>query len=626
MKIKGLGVFGIKVNDTPLNQALNVFEQVQIQCGYGMSFPVMRLVVRDQHNIFVGSLALVDGTKISVTFGKDAEESDTYTFCVFSSDITHDSQPGSIFTVYAVLAVPELLYGALFFKHDGTSTSALSKLFDESDFPYQAVHESDDSQLWTSCGGSALSFINDTTLHSYSNDQSCFYTAIDFDQATTVDIFKQLEKEAQLDVYYNAPVESSKPYLVTSEIKPESRSSLLNSMSNYGHSHYQHSLGGQPLKLDKISPNLSESLPINADIKSKLQMAALTYGSGFDSGSGEGIVSNVHANYYKARYQNLRYLGLMSQGVRFSNRSYVNLPLFCVPNIHHGAILGKAERDDAIAGKYLVVGKTITLVGTQFLEVYDAARFFLTETGNTRTVASSASAIPTEDFNSSQDTPATNLTHTGNKAPSVVQSVLDKELILETQINPVLPQDPASVFDKLVSDLNEVLDTVENNIQANAEAWSFPELAKKYGVPSDMLENITRELLSAANKLDACKPLTSLESLTVQISFAKTDQLMKALHDRQGALNTALGRMETMVNDFLEKAEIDISSTDYQSPETDCSMLRDKLASAAVQDKLQDACTFNRDIAKINVPVLKLSRKLSQFSADFEKTICLLGH
>lgn len=634
MKIEGLGAFGISVNDQPLDRAINVFEQVQVQSGYGLSFPVMRIVLRDQHNYFVGPLALVDGTKITVGFGQDPKSVKNYEFLVFSTNISHDNQPGSIFTVYAVLNAPSLLFSAEFFKHQGTSTEALKALFEKHNFKYEAIHDARDPQLWVGCGESPLSLLQKITTHAYSGDKSCFTTAIDFDAAYTIDIDKQLQKEAQLDVYYDAPVNPDKPYIVTTEIKPESRSSLFNSMSNYGQTHYQHSMGGDELKFDKISPSVINSLPINADIKGELEMAAMTYGSGFDSGHGEGMKSNCHDNYYKARYQNLRVLGLMNQCVKFSNRAFINLPLFAIVNVNHGAVLNAGvEADSSIAGKYLIVGKTITLVGTQFLEVYELARFFITETGNTNTVSSANSSSPIQpetDLNNpgSQAKPATNLTATGNKPKSMGSSVLDKADAINTQANPNIPQgfdQEKSVFDELVDEVNRIEEDVSKSFLEKGESWAFPELVNKYGATADKLEALVGEVSSAIEKLDACKQLSKLEGLSVNIAMNAGDQLVKALRDREGQLNTALGKAASKINGVLESGEIGSSNLDLATVSANCKQRSEALKTAAVSDKVQDACLQNRDIDKLNVPVLNMVRKLSQVVDDIQNMLCALG-
>lgn len=634
MKVEGLGAFRLSVNDTPLTKAINVFEQVQIQCGYGLSFPVMRIVLRDQHNYFVGPLALVDGTKITVGFGKDPESVIEYEFLVFSVNITHDNQPGSIFTVYAVLNIPSLIFGAEFFKLQGTSTDALEELFSKHNFDYSAVHKANDPQKWISCGDSPINFMNKVTTHAYANKKSCFVTAIDFDKAYTVDIAQQLAKESQFEIYYDAPVDETKPYIVTTELKPESHSSLLNSMSNYGQTHYQHTLDGEELKLDKINPSVVNSLPINAEIKSQIEMAAMTYGTGFDSGHGEGLVSNCHDNYYQARYQNLRMLGLMTQGVKFSCRVLTNLPLFSVANVNHGAVLnGGPEADSSIAGKYLVVGKTIVLVNTQFLEVYELARFFITETGNTKTVASSnsSSAIqPETDLFNPGTTPQqqSNLTATGNKPKSIGSSVLDSKNAINTQPNPNIAQsfaDAKSSFDNLVDEVNAIEKNVADSFLEKSESWAFPELVNKYGTAADKLDAIVSEVNSAISKLDACKQLSKLEGLSVDIAMNAGDQLIGALRDREGQLNTALGRIEAKVNNILESGELGSSNLDLASVSANCKQRSEALKTAAISDKVQDACLQNRDVDKLNVPVLKMVRKLAEVVDDIQNMLCALG-
>ena len=103
------------------------------------------------------------------------------------------------------------------------------------------------------------------------------------------------------------------------------------------------------------------------------------------------------------------------------------------------------------------------------------------------------------------------------------------------------------------------------------------------------------------------------------------DQLVGALRDREGQLNTALGRVEAKVNNILESGELGSSNLDLASVSANCKQRSEALKTAAISDKVQDACLQNRDVDKLNVPVLKMVRKLAEVVDDIQNMLCALG-
>ena len=657
MNVEDLGVFELKVNGASISAGLNVFREGIIQAGYGLPVATGKFVFTDHHGALVGDQALNDGTKIEVLLGQTPEDSVNYTFSVYSIN-SYEDNGANVQEAYCMLDVPALTIGAFRDMYDDTSSGVVEAIAGEVGLEFDGPDSTDDSMVWINCGSTRLQFIEQTCLRSYASDKSCISHAVDFDAIRMKDLFSQFSKEPEYSLYYSINIEDSDPGIKATmdESKPSSRNGFYNQATNYGHTHWQHSLSGEPIKLDKIDPVvLGDGLPINSDIKSQLEASAFTVGAGFDTGSGDLPGANVHENYYQARYQNLRFLSLFTEGITTLSRKFLNIPLFTLVRYVHGSVRdGDSAESKKNTGNYIVGGKTLILRGKHYAELYDLYRPFVNETGNTPTVgggggdsaaapssnsSSSSSpkpqisreadpdAAPTID-NSVNSPVAKATTATGNK-PSIKQpSIIDKANDVNKEINSSIAGVTAkgdSLFDETAEKLNKNADAAEKKLKDLGDSLGADFLAEKYGAGYDKADALMNEFQGARAQMDICKKLSELETLAVDFTLKNKDKVLAVISEREGALQSALDENLGEINSLIAKGGVPDSYLTAPSTKAKCNEETTDELNKAINDALPNKCMDKRDIDKLNGPNLNLAQKLRKLQKQLEDLLCALG-
>jgi len=649
MNVEDLGVFELKVNGSSISAGLNVFREGIMQSGYGLPVATAKFVFADHHGALVGDQALNDGTKLEILLGQTPEDSVTYVFSVYSIN-SYEDNGANIQEAYCMLDVPALTIGAFRDMYEDTSSGVVGAIAGEVGLEFDGPDSTDDSMTWINCGSTRLQFLEQTCLRAYASDKSCISLAVDFDTIRMKDLFAQFSKEPEYSLYYSINIDDDDPGIKVSmdESKPCSRNGFYNQATNYGHTHWQHSLSGEPIKLDKIDPVvLGDGLPINSDIKGQVEASAFTMGPGFDTGSGDLPGANVHENYYKARYQNLRFLSLFTEGVTTLSRTFLNIPLFTPVRYVHGSV-----RDDDSAeskkhtGNYIVGGKTLLLRGKHYAELYDLYRPFINETGNTPTVggpssSSASDGSPTPQISREQDldaaptssdsvnsisAKATNAT--GNK-PSIKQpSIIDKANDVNGQINSNvsgIASNGDTLFDDTVKTLNDNLDKAEKKLKDLGDSLGADFLADKYGAGYDKADALMNEFQGAMAQMDLCKKLSGLETLTVDFTMNNKDKVLNVISERESVLQGALDSNIGAVNALIDKGGVPDSYVDAPDIKAKCNAETVSEINKALKDTLPDKCLDKRDIDKLNGPSIDLSQKLRKLQKQLEDLLCAMG-
>lgn len=676
----------MRINGEDIKGARNLFVEIILQSGLDVPFPLARLTLQDMEGKLSGDLALVDGTKLQIEIGDSEDDFTTVNYIVLSKD-SYDQDGINQQQVFCVIDLPNLIFESSFDVVNGTSIDTIKKIFSDANFDLETDLSTSDKQKWLNCGETKIDFLKRVNLHAYVDDKSCIMTAIDFDKAYCKDLFKVFDEDVFVNLAYQV-LQGDETFILLADCTPKSRSGFLNATNNYGQYHQQHSLDGELLTMDKVNPTVkgNSGIPINIDVKGEIINALHTAGDFYDVGHGDLPGSNLHKFYYHAKYQNTRYASLFSETTECLSTVFLNPPLLTLANVQHGEIRdGEPVLDEIHSGDYLLAGKTLILRGTSYAEKYKYIRYFLTEEGNTSVVASPASSPAPVDSsadssleqslremgisNNTIDAPdvipngvipepsvpsiisvetiakidakqVAEKSATGNKLPKVAATVLDKKEAAAKQVNANIKSNKdalqknvdentgkvQSAFDKAEEKFNKTADDLEKSFKDEAASLGSEELKDKYGESYDYLDATMDEFQSALDKIDLCKMLNELEALTLKIVLPKVPAFIDSLNNRIGKINTALGEMYDDIDALMENGDIDGDNLDLNKHKTECDSDRmDKLNTASVGDKLKPACLDDRDMGKLNLPILKLLKKNGDLENKLKDLLCALG-
>lgn len=620
------GYFKLRVNDTELPQSRNLFRKAVLQCGYGHSVPVAMFEFDDSNNILVGDLALIDGTKLTVNMGNSVEDSVEYSFLCVSTD-EDPLMSSTVIIVYCVLDCPALsTESAMDVFENTTSIDAMKQLAGKVGLDYDPPDAStSDAMTWINSGRTRAQFFKDITEYAYVSDSDALTTLVDFDAVRTRSAIETLKVDPEFNLYHqNNPVKDPKAIIIE-ELKPESRSGILNISNGYGHFHYQPSASGTDLEYTSINPSVQgKGLNINADVKAAVSKSKLTAGRFFDSGGAELDSGNVHSNYYKAPYVYTRIMSLFNTCIRVSTATFNNLDLFTPVELFASSVKEEDTDSSRYSGKYLVGGKTIYLEPNYYFEAYDCYRSYLTVTGNTTPVSGSADIG--EGFAAEIDSDVlnpvviSNTVGTGNKIDSKVAdatktSGLTEQLKEKYGIGANTP----TVVSDTVAKMDSMAAKLDAKFKAESKALGFDELEAKWGSTSDMLLALGTEFQAAKAKLDYCKALNGIQLLSIEAIMLTAPAILSMIADRMTSLNGALSVMDSMLRD----AGI-LDMTDPTDPSTTvaCGPALQNAMNEATKGIFEDDCLDDKAFKVAQLPKLDLMDKLRKLERLYEDLLC----
>ena len=229
----------IKINDIELPPANNVFRSLTMHSGIGFEIPVAILEVNDMHDMFnTGDLALVDGSKIEITFGKGNDEAEPRTIKtrILGKVKTEAQSQGYKRTATLIPDLPEYILEVQREAYTGTSDSVLSEIFGKYSIEVskgQAL-TCQDSMTWRNIGRSQIQFVKDIVSKAYSGPQTCVKAALDWDTFYINDLFQELKQEPEIGMFNVANVSNKEGAVSLRESSIDTSSGFFNKLTNYG--------------------------------------------------------------------------------------------------------------------------------------------------------------------------------------------------------------------------------------------------------------------------------------------------------------------------------------------------------------------------------------------------------
>lgn len=477
LNVKGLAYCALEVENSRLPPSINIIDRISVFDGFGIAIPTLELYLYDPSSTLVGDFGFTDATKIILTLSRDNQNPKKREFRVWGWDRQVVSS-GPVVKVVAILDVPKWSAGSYcesFAKQP--SSQAISTMASSGGLTPD-VDTTADAMTWLNVNMTRNAFSEDVAMRGYSSGGSCMARVLTMDKKLRYkDIIKVITQAPKASFLLNVPAaEASAAPVISREAEHMSGSGVVTHWMNYGWQQHEHDLSGVQKKNENVNaPVLGSSLPINSEVKGMLDAARVTY-TGFDPGTETKLESNLHENYEKALYQNLRYLALFSERMRVLTDNVADIESFDCAEFKQNDPVGRTyTQNKTFSGKYLVGGKSIHIKnGHRYYEVYDLYRPYVNEAGSTPTAAPgipSPSAndgsipVPPEQRPSQgeppEQAPAVSIPRSDAPAIESAKELLNSMNEFDAQ-NPKVPTEPSNATASKIQ--------TQNSIKQNAAA------------------------------------------------------------------------------------------------------------------------------------------------------------
>lgn len=634
--IEGKRFFTIKINDEEVTSASNFVREVILQEGQGLSGPVAKLTLVDKHQILTGPLALTDGSALTIEIGKSVDEFEEFKLSVFKID--HQDEAGSdVLTVWCIAHMPTYLQGACREYYEDNSSEALSKIASASGIDYDGPDSpTSDKMVWNNCGTTRAQHAEEIASKAYSDESASWKLLVGFDGMKFKDTFSLFDEEPAYIFSFNyTPKDAQLDIEMITESAPESASGVMNSLTNYGHTHVQSTLTkGDDIKLESVSPAvLGEGLALNVDIKNSMDATNFTTGEFWDVGIDPLPGSNMHENYYKAAYQNMRHNALFTETVKCLSPGYIGAKLFSVVDYYHGDESGPDGNslNTRYSGKYLVFFRTLILRGAHFAEVYDLYRSYITKSGNTPVeggTADNPNNIVKETNADDIQSPSSSVPGVNTSSKSVSKdTLLSRVGNVKSQVNSKIAKGikgTQSAFDKVVAKMQSRVDDLEIGFKQQGEQFNFPSLSDKYGTQFDKMDALMSEFQSAVKTLDACSALSDLEKLSLDATIENKSKLLGSLYNKLNSIDEAIDNNTRDVNNLIASGDIPASYLNSPEVKVKCAQRQAGQLQEALNDALPDQCLDRHAFDQLNAPGLNLKAKMDKIVNQIKSILCAI--
>lgn len=398
----------VQVEDTDLDSMNATFNSVAITESIGQIAPAVKISLYDSTGTYSHENSMVEGTKILIEMAKGPEGLDGVyyrgVYRLFGSKNSEGPFSGHLWDLVFLLNIPKYTIKSCtevysYGKNSIMSCEAMQQIASNSGLSYDksSLTYTNDKQRWLNIAQTRASFAEYISSRGYISDRSCTLHGVTANSILVYkDILQQsIEGKPKATFLHNTDKSSDiqeTPLYWVREAKSVNSAGLFNSWLNYGYKTIQQSLSGTPIvtnKLDAVSTG--KYFPINRDIKDDIDgESRIYYSNYFDSGSGDinDDANNIHANYHKSYYQNLRYRLLFSQSVQVLIEDQTLLQILDVVQfIQHDLLNGAYTINPRSSGKYIIVSKTIYgKAGSNYYEKFVLSRSHVTETGRTNLI------------------------------------------------------------------------------------------------------------------------------------------------------------------------------------------------------------------------------------------------
>jgi hypothetical protein len=345
----------IFINDVeyPLD-AINLLNWLHIATTVRHSLPVLGFQIDDVQHV-IDRIGLLDGAPIRVVVKPNGKNSRTYVFRKFNSQRVFTGENWR-WTIYGYWDAPLYWAGTSVKALEGTASNVLQEIASTCGLKYDGP-TTNDSQIWVPRNRTYRAWAKDIVAHTWVSDTSCMIFGVDLDGTMRLRNINDLPEPQVKIVAYTFAEDA----LTASDVSLNASSGLNNALSGYNSMRVSQSVTADETQifLEDLSFTPDVKNPhYNQQLKTELERGAVRFGP-IDCG-------NVHENYEKADYQNLRYRNLFSYGIDAMMIDVNDILLGDRVNL---AIQTETTKQDVPnSGVYTVSGHAIYVQGAQYQE------------------------------------------------------------------------------------------------------------------------------------------------------------------------------------------------------------------------------------------------------------------
>ena len=366
--VEGQALIDVSIEGLEIPTQGGTYVEVRTVEGLGDLVPTALLTITDGTGLMQTKLNVVDGTKVSLSFRRDANHAGTIEeYRVFSRPKSGQNSPGvQNLTFTLVLDVPKWYARVLRTAYEGPSSQVIKNIAQESGIQTdpEDLDLTVDNQVWQCLQKTAASCAMDISAAGYISETSCMKLGIRADKTLFYKDIMQVATSQPVAKFSNAPKDGEFKAL---QIQLGSSAGLSNNLGNYGTQTLQMEGDGQNTIYSEAQAKLTETdVPINSEVRDAAEgvrrIKFLPQSAG-----------NSNKNYEQAKYQNERLLMMFSESVYLIVDVVTNVKLgSCVELVYYDDVGGALH---PASGLYIVERKVrVCRNGNTYGERFDLKR------------------------------------------------------------------------------------------------------------------------------------------------------------------------------------------------------------------------------------------------------------
>lgn len=341
-------------------EAINLMNWLHIATTFRHKMPMIGFQIVDVQRVF-DRIGLLDGTPLRVVVRPNGKDSKTYVFRKFNHKREFNGEAYT-WSIYGYWDAPLYWAASSVRAVEGTSNVVLQEIASTCSLKYDGT-TTNDSQIWVPRNRSYSTWAKDIVDHAWVSDTSCMAIGVDLDGTLRVKNVNNLPEPSKRILGYTY----AKDALTASDIQVSASSGLNNALTGYHNMRVGQSITAdetqQAIKDLSFTPNVKAPL-YNQELKDQLGRGSVRF-SPIDAG-------NVHLNYEKAQYQNLRYRNMFSLGLEALMVDCIDVQLG--ERITVGLQTEETSQDTPNSGVYTITGHAIYTQGANYSEKLGMAR------------------------------------------------------------------------------------------------------------------------------------------------------------------------------------------------------------------------------------------------------------
>lgn len=352
-------------NEYPLMDT-NTLNYLHIGTSVITGFPTLCFSITDVDRT-IERIGLQDGIPIRVVLKSANSDTQIYLFRKFH----HKKPPSSSAPTYIIDGYydsPLWFAGSTNVNIRGSSNDVLQSIASTCGLKYAGA-STNDAQLWTPQNKGWRQFAKEVTNNAYISDSSCMCLALDLDGTLKfVDVNNLPTPKRKIIAY-----EYADDAITAVDFTNSASSGFNNALSGYWNTRVKQSLTADALHtpIDQLQFTADVRAPLyNTAVKTQAKRGAVRF-SPID-------VGNLHENYERASYQNMRYRNLFSFGLSLLLNQSTTFQIF--EKINFSVQKVDASQDTSTAGVYTITGRSLYINAANYAEKLQVVRHGTNET------------------------------------------------------------------------------------------------------------------------------------------------------------------------------------------------------------------------------------------------------